>query len=96
MFEDNWNVSHFGDSIERSRKLNKHVSTNREIFVCLAKFPLLWSSCPKIKFIYAEAHSSSKCVGQDIALFKLVLTTFLHEKILSVMDFIRDPPTVND
>ncbi|XP_036347341.1 uncharacterized protein LOC118756699, partial [Rhagoletis pomonella] len=68
---------------------------NSEICATSVKLPQFWTSCPEAWFIHAEMQFSTKNITQETTKYEYTITALPQEVIITILDFIQNPPENN-
>lgn len=75
--------------------VNNSAQVSFDLCATSIKLPSFWTSCPDAWFIHAEMQFATKGISVDKTKYEHVITALPQEVILTVLDFIQNPPRSN-
>lgn len=66
-----------------------------EIHATAIKLPTFWTNCPDAWFAHTEIQFQSKSITVDRTKYEYLVTALPQEVIVTVLDFIQNPPSTN-
>lgn len=90
---DNSNTHVSNRTVSQSENLSRsNIQNGAEISATSIKLPQFWTSCPEAWFIHAEMQFATRGVTQDRTKYEYIVTALPQEVIMTVLDFIQNPP----
>ncbi|XP_017487053.1 PREDICTED: uncharacterized protein LOC108375436 [Rhagoletis zephyria] len=68
---------------------------NNEVYATSVKLPQFWTSCPEAWFVHTEMQFNMKNITQDTTKYEHTITALPQEVIVTILDFIQNPPHNN-
>lgn len=73
-----------------------HTVTNTEISATSVKLPTFWSDYSEAWFVHTEAQSAAKGIVIDSTKYEYLIISLPQEVIMTDLDVIQNPPSVNE